>query len=188
MDYTSTSLQDYKQAISFHWHTHCHGGYGGKKLCRKIDPAYNGVGDTHRAISNTEKNGEINPNKTETAQPIGEGDTHQAREYANSSNQALHLMKPPSGETGRALSPVRSAIDQSVQMQSKHTIQRKKRLGFAGIKLSGSVPCTFIAPRHEINYAHQYPVSGDKSTPTPGGAETRLVSSAVANEGEGPSP
>ena len=70
-------------------------------------------------------------------------------------------------------------------MQSKHTIQRKKRLGFAGIKLSGSVPCTFIAPRHEINYAHQYPVSGDKSTPTPGGAETRLVSSAVANEGEG---
>ena len=147
----------------------------------------NGVGDTHRAISNTEKNGETNPDKPESAQPTGEGDTHQAIEYANSSNKALHLKKP-SGETGSALSPVTSAIDQCVQMQSKHTIQRKKRLGFAGIKLSGSVPCTFIAPRHEINCALQYPVSGDKSTPTSGGAETRLVLSAVANEGRGPLP
>ena len=51
--------------------------------------------------------------------------------------------------------------------------------------MSGPVPCTFIAPRHEIKFAHQNPITGDKSTPTPGGAETPSVSSAVANEGEG---
>ena len=80
----------------------------------------NGVGDTHRAISNTEKNGEINPNKAETAQPIGEGDTHQAREYANSSNQALHLMKPPSGENRSSLVSCEKC-DQSKRTNAKQS-------------------------------------------------------------------
>ena len=56
---------------------------------------------------------------------------------------ALHLMEP-SGETGRALSPVRSAIYQNVQTQSKQTIQRKKHLGFAEIKVNGPTPSILL--------------------------------------------
>jgi hypothetical protein len=139
---------------------------------------------THRAIFDIENVGVSNQITTNSAQPMGAGDNHQAVQYANPLNEALHLMKP-SGETGRALSPVRSAINPSVQMQSIQTVRRKKRLGFAGIKLSGPVSSTFTVPRHETKPAHPNISSIGHSTPTPGGAETRLISSAVANEGEG---
>jgi hypothetical protein len=122
---------------------------------------------------------------TKRAQPSGENDNRPAIQYANSSNIALHLMKP-SGETGRALSPVRSAVDQdSVQMQSVHTTRRKKHLGFAEIKINGPTPSTFLVSRFDTNSAQHRFISIDKSTPTTDGAETRLVASAVANEGKG---
>jgi hypothetical protein len=121
---------------------------------------------------------------TKRAQPSGENDNRPAIQYANSSNIALHLMKP-SGETGRASSPVRSAIDLSVQMQNVHTTQRKKHLGFAEVKINGPTPSTFIVSRLHTNSAQHRFISIDKSTPTTDGAETRLVASAVANEGKG---
>jgi hypothetical protein len=86
-------------------------------------------------------------------------------------------------ENFSALSPVRSAINPSVQIQSKQKFRRKKRLGFAGIKLSGPVSSTFTVPRHETKPAHPNTTSFEHSTPTPGDAESCLMSSAVANEG-----
>jgi hypothetical protein len=78
---------------------------------------------------------------------------------------------------------VRNAIDQSVQMQSEHTIQRKKKhLGFA--KINGPTPSTFLVSRFETNSAQQNLISIDNSTIDNICAETRLVSSAVANEGK----
>ncbi len=61
---------------------------------------------------------------------MDDGDNHQTLQFTHPWNEVLHLMKP-SGDTGRALSPVRNAINQSVQMQRKQTVQRKKRLCFS---------------------------------------------------------